>query len=115
MSLAKFVQEISSNKQQFKDFQMEIIESKETFVRGRMKGYGDNLVKEYNMGGVTVDDYKRFFYKKWGTIANCVNYDYKQEAKGEWIEFTVSKKKLTLFKTNETVIKRSIKTNNCLQ
>jgi hypothetical protein len=93
MSPAKFIQEISANKQQFKDFQMEILEAKKAFVKGRMKGYGDNLVTMYNMGGVTADEYTRFFNKKWVTIAHCVGLEYKQETNGEWVFFTVSEKK----------------------
>ena len=93
MSPAKFVQEISANKQQFKDFQMEILEAKKSFVKGRMKGYGNNLVTMYNLGGVTEDDYTHFFNKKWETIANCVGFHYKQEKNGEWVYFTVSEKK----------------------
>ncbi len=93
MSPAKFVQQISANKQQFKGFQMEILEAKKSYVKGRMKGYGNDLVTMYNMGGVTEDDYTRFFNKKWETIAHCVGFDYRQEKKGEWVYFTVSEKK----------------------
>lgn len=90
---AKFVQEISSNKQQFKDFQMEILEANKSMVKGKMKGYGNKLVTMYNLGGVTEDEYVRFFKKKWETIANCVGLVYAQETKGNWVFFTVSEKK----------------------
>jgi hypothetical protein len=93
MSPAKFVEQISANKQQFKGFQMEILEAKKSFVKGRMKGYGNDLVTMYNMGGVTEDDYTRFFNKKWETIAQCVGFEYRQEKNGEWVYFTVSEKK----------------------
>ncbi|MEI8113548.1 MAG: hypothetical protein WCI54_07960 [Bacteroidia bacterium] len=93
MTPAKFVQEISSNKQQFKDFQMEILSAEKSVVKGRMMGYGNKLVTMYNLGGVTEDDYVRFFKKKWETIAGCVGYQYKQEKKGDWTYFTVSEKK----------------------
>jgi hypothetical protein len=93
MTPGKFVQEISSNKQQFKDFQMEILNAEKSVVKGRMMGYGNKLVTLYNLGGVTEDEYVRFFKKKWETIAECVGYEYKQEKKGEWIYFTVSEKK----------------------
>lgn len=93
LTVSRFVQEISSNKQQFKDFQMEILDAEESLVKGRMKGFGTNLVKMFNLGGVTEDDYRRFFEKKWEAIANCVGFDYRQEVKGEWTYFTVSKKK----------------------
>ncbi len=93
MSPSKFVQEISANKQQFKGFQMEILEAKKSCVKGRMKGYGNNLVALYNMGGVTEDDYTRFFNKKWETIAHCVGFEYRQEKTGDWVYFTVSEKK----------------------
>lgn len=90
---AKFVQQISINKQQFKGFQMEILEAKRSYVKGRMKEFGNTLVKEYNLGGVTEDDYRRFFAKKWETIAGCVNLVYTQRSDGEWVYFTVSVKK----------------------
>jgi len=89
----KFVQQISANKQQFKDFQMEILQAKNSNVKGRMKGFGNTMVTEYNLGGVTEDDYRRFFAKKWETIAGCVNLVYTQNVEGDWIYFTVSEKK----------------------
>ncbi|MEI6061577.1 MAG: hypothetical protein WCR72_12770 [Bacteroidota bacterium] len=88
---AKFVQQISMNKQQFKNFQMEILEAKKSSVKGRMKGFGNNLVTEYNLGGVTEDDYRRFFAKKWETIAGCVKLVYTQKEEGEWTYFNVTK------------------------
>jgi hypothetical protein len=90
---SKFTQQISINKQQFKDFRMEILEAGKSYVKGRMKGFGNALITAYNLGGVTEDDYLQFFAKKWETIADCVNLVYAQQAKGEWIYFTVSEKK----------------------
>ena len=86
---AKFVQQISMNKQQFKNFQMEILEAKKSYVKGRMKGFGNTLVTEYNLGGVSEDDYRRFFAKKWETIAECVKLVYTQKTEGKWTYFTV--------------------------
>jgi hypothetical protein len=92
MTPAKFVQEISSNEQQFKDYQMEIVDAGKSFIKGRMKGFGKKWVTLMSLGGVTEDDYARFFNKKWAAIANCLGYKYKEDMVGEWTYFTVSKK-----------------------
>jgi hypothetical protein len=88
---AKFVQEISNNKQQFKDFQMEIIAASSLVVKGKMKGYGNKILSFFDTGGVTEEDYVHFFNNKWMAIAKCVGLNYKQETIGEWVYFSVSK------------------------
>ena len=92
MSVTRFVQEMSANKQQFKDFQMEILENTASYVKGRMKGYGLNWLKMMDWGGVTENEYEEFFANKWKAIAHCLGFDYKQEAAGEWTIFNVSRK-----------------------
>lgn len=92
MNISRFVQEISANKQQFRDFQMEILECSNSLVRGRMKGYGLNWLKMMDWGGVTQEEYEQFFSYKWMAIGNCLGYDYKEEVSGEWTYFTVKQK-----------------------
>lgn len=91
MSITRFVQEISANKQQFKDFQMEILENNNSSIKGRMKGYGLNWLKMMSWGGVSEKEYEEFFANKWKAIADCVGLVYQQESAGEWTNFTVSK------------------------
>jgi len=86
------VQGISRNKQQFRNFQMEILSESQTSVTARMKGFGEDAIRSRNRLTVTVDDYLRFFEKKWQAIARSLGLEYKQEIAGNWIVFTVSGK-----------------------
>ncbi len=86
---ATLVEGISGNKQQFKDFQMEILEVNKSVLKGRMRNFGNKYFVKYDFG-ITEDEYIRFFNKKWVAIAQCIGLDYKQEVDGEWIYFTVS-------------------------
>lgn len=91
--MAYLVEGISWNKQQFRKYQMEILGESETSIKARMKGFGENDVSDWPEPGVTVDDYIRFFEKKWEAIANYLGLEYKQKVEGEWLVFTVTKKK----------------------
>ena len=88
---ATLVEGISWNKQQFKDFQMEVLEVNKSMIKGRMRNFGNKYFVE-NDFGITEDEYIRFFDKKWVAIAQCIGLDYKQEVDGDWIYFTVSQK-----------------------
>ncbi|MBI3360977.1 MAG: hypothetical protein HY023_07690 [Chloroflexi bacterium] len=87
------VEGISGNKQQFRDFQLEILGASETTIEARMKGFGENDVRDWTEPGVTVDDYIRFFEKKWEAIADSLGLEYKQRVEGDWTVFTVTQKK----------------------
>jgi hypothetical protein len=57
---------MSENYQQFKDFQMEILSQEATAVKVRMKNCGEDVIRGlFTESGVTVDEYFRFFEKKW--------------------------------------------------
>jgi hypothetical protein len=87
------VEGIAWNKQQFHNFQIEILSESETAIEARMKGFGEDDVREWPEPGVTVDDYARFFEKKWEAIADYLGLEYEQEVEGEWTVFTVADKK----------------------
>jgi len=87
------VEGISRNKQQFQSFQMEILSESETAIEARMKGFGEDAIRERAEPQVTVDDYVRFFEKKWEAIADYLGLEYKQEVEGDWTVFTVAEKK----------------------
>ena len=90
---AYFVKGISENYQQFKDFQMEILSQEARAVKVRMKNFGEDVITDlFTESGVTVDEYFRFFEKKWEAIANSLGLRYKQDTKGDWTYFTVTKK-----------------------
>ena len=92
-ALAYFVKGLSENYQQFKDFQMEILSQAATSFKVRMKNFGEDVVRElFTESGVTVDEYFRFFEKKWEAIANSIGLEYKQDTRGDWTYFTVTKK-----------------------
>ena len=92
-ALAYFVAGMSEAYQQFKDFQMEILGQEARAVKVRMKNFGEDVIRDlFTESGVTVDEYFRFFEKKWEAIANSLGLEYKQDTKGDWTYFTVSKK-----------------------
>jgi hypothetical protein len=84
------VEGISSNKQQFRNFQMEILSESPTAIRARMKGFGEDAIRKRKRSDVTVDDYIRFFEKKWQAIAEGLGLQYRQETEGDWVVFTVT-------------------------
>jgi hypothetical protein len=88
-----FIKELSLNKQQFETFQMEILSESERTIEARMRGFGDDIVRDRWDHAVTVDDYFRFFEKKWQAIADYLGLEYKQKVKGDWTVFIVSEKK----------------------
>jgi hypothetical protein len=87
------VEGISWNKQQFRDFQMEILNESETAIEARIKGFGEDAVSKRPEPLVTKDDYIRFFEKKWEAIAGYLELEYRQRSEGGWIVFTVSAKR----------------------
>jgi len=86
------VEGISYNKQQFHDFEMEILDESETGICARMKGFGENLIRKRPRHEVSVDEYIRFFDKKWVAIADYMGLEYKQHVEDDWVVFTVTKK-----------------------
>lgn len=86
------VQGISSNKQQFRNFQMEILSQSRTAIRARMRRFGEDAIRKRKGSEVTVDDYLRFFEKKWQAIAEGLGLHYQQETEGDWVVFTVTVK-----------------------
>ena len=43
---------------------------------------------------VTVDEFNKFFEKKWEAIADYLGLEYKQKVEGDWVVFTVTEKKV---------------------
>jgi hypothetical protein len=41
---------------------------------------------------ITVDEYIRFFDKKWVVIADYMGLEYNQQVEGDWVIFTVTEK-----------------------
>lgn len=57
-----------------------------------MKNFGEDVIKGmFTESGVTVDEYLRFFEKKWEAIANSIGLEYKQDTRDDWTYFTVTK------------------------
>jgi hypothetical protein len=88
----RFVEGISSKKQQFEGFVMEILDESEISIRARMKCFGENLIRKYFQYIISVDEYIQFFDKKWVAMADYLGLEYKQHVEGDWIVFTVTKK-----------------------
>jgi hypothetical protein len=86
------VEGISSNKQQFQGFEMEILDESEISIRARMKCFGENLIRKHFQYKISVDEYIQFFDKKWVAIADYMGLEYKQQIEGDWLVFTVTKK-----------------------
>jgi hypothetical protein len=90
---AALLQGIWENKQQFRDFEMEILSESPASVEARMKGYGDDDVRRFFTDwGVTADDYCAFFAAKWEAIADSLDMDYVQRSEGVWTIFTVTQR-----------------------
>jgi hypothetical protein len=86
------VEGISTNKQQFQGFEMEILDESEMSLHARMKSFGDSLIRKYFQSTISVDEYIQFFGKKWVAIADTMGLEYKQDVEGDWLVFTVTKK-----------------------
>jgi hypothetical protein len=90
--VAYLVRGISRNKQQFSNFQMEILSESDTAIKAKMKGFGEIKIGNRLRHEISSEDYIRFFGKKWEVIADHLELVYEQEIEGEWLNFTVSKK-----------------------
>jgi len=86
------VEGISSNKQQFQGFEIEILDESETSIRARMKCFGENSIRKYFQNKISVDEYIHFFDKKWVAIADYMGLVYEQHVEGDWSFFTVTRK-----------------------
>ena len=86
-----FLQAMFTNLQQFHGFKLKILDTNPACIKGRLKNFGNHFFTLCNMG-VTEDEYIRFFYKKWETIAKHISLVYKQERHGDWLNFTITKK-----------------------
>jgi len=71
---------------------MEILAESDIGICARMKSFGDNLIRKYFQNRVNVEEYIQFFDKKWVTIADYMELEYKQHVEGDWLVFTVTKK-----------------------
>ena len=87
------VEGISNNKQQFHDFQMEILSESEAVIEARIRGFGETAVSRRPVPLVSEDEYIRFFEKKWEAIADYLELEYTQRSEGDWIVLTVSVKR----------------------
>ncbi len=83
---------ISYNKQQFHDFEMEILGESEAEVRARMRCFGEDAIrKDTSLQLISVDEYVRCFDKKWAAIADFWGMKYEQHVEDGWIVFRVTK------------------------
>ncbi len=81
---------IARNKQQFRDFEMEILEESATSVRARMRNFGEEAVARRSGREIMVEDYIQFFGRKWIVIADYLGLKYCQHREGGWVYFTVT-------------------------
>jgi hypothetical protein len=86
------IEGISTNKQQFQGFEMEILSVSKMSIQARMKSFGENLIHQFFKSEVSVDEYIQFFDKKWVAIADYMGLVYRQQLEGDWLVFTVTKK-----------------------
>jgi hypothetical protein len=75
-----------------KYFVMEISESSDSSVTGRMSLFGINNIKAARgVGGVSEDDCFKFYNKFVQSLSAGVGFNYEYNVKGDWIEFKLSK------------------------
>jgi hypothetical protein len=48
-----------------------------------MKGFGEDLVRRRSQHEISVDEYTRFFEKKWIEIADFMGLEYHQKIEGD--------------------------------
>ncbi len=84
------VEGISHDMQQFHGFMMEILDESEKRIRARMKYFGENVIHQQPQYGISVDEYIRFFDRKWRVIADFLGLAYEQQVDGDWVVFTVA-------------------------
>jgi hypothetical protein len=77
------VEGIARNKQQFHDFEIEILNESGGAIQARMKGFGEDLVRRRSQHEISVDEYTRFFEKKWIEIADFMGLEYHQKIEGD--------------------------------
>lgn len=74
-----------------KFFIMEINESSDSMVSGRMTLFGINNIKSARgAGGVTEEDCYGFYNKFVQTLSSGVGFNYQFNVKGDWIEFKLT-------------------------
>jgi hypothetical protein len=71
---------------------MEILDETETRICAKIKGFGEGSIHKRPRHEVSVDDYIRFFDKKWTAIAEYMGLEYRQYEEGDWVILTVTKK-----------------------
>ena len=86
------VEGIAKNKQQFRNFEIEILNESAMSIQAKIRGFGEDLVRQRPRHEITVEDYIRFFDKKWIAIADYLGLEYKQHVEGDWVIFTVTEK-----------------------
>ncbi len=91
-NLEYFIKGFHWNMNLFKNFQMEIIEQSDSFIKAKMIANWGSLLIEKERFGVTPDEMREWLEKLWIAIAEHLDLEYKQEFDGEWIVFTVTKK-----------------------
>jgi hypothetical protein len=72
---------------------MEILDESAMTIQARMRGFGEDSIRRRPRCEITVDDYIRFFAKKWIAIANYLGLEYSQRVEGDWVIFTVTESK----------------------
>lgn len=75
-----------------KHFVIEINESDDSFISGRMNLFGaSNIIAARNLGGVTLEDAYSFYNKFVQTLAAGVGFKYEYNLKDDWIVFKLTK------------------------
>ena len=71
---------------------MKVLEESESRINAKMKNFGEDVIRRRPQHEISVEDYLRFFDKKWVAIADCLGLEYKQHVKDDWVHFTVAVK-----------------------
>lgn len=86
------IEGIYRNKSQFKKFEMKIVRESEDVIEAKMRGFGEDLVRNRRKQDITVEEYLGFFGKKWEAIAKHLELIYKQRLQGQWLQISVAKR-----------------------
>jgi hypothetical protein len=86
------VEAIAYNKQQFRSFEMEILDESALTIQARIRGCGEDAICRRPRSEITVDDYIQFFAKKRIAIADYLGLACSQRVEDDWVIFTVTDK-----------------------
>jgi hypothetical protein len=74
------------------NFRMEIVSETEDMIDLKMNIFGERYIDTYAESGVTKEEYVRFLGAALSSMAEYMDFEYKQKIEEDWIYLTITKK-----------------------